>query len=148
MGDRANETPGDETAGNDAGYEIGFGKPPVHSRFQKGSSGNPKGRRPGSKNLATLFARELDSVVIVTENGKRRKKRKREVIVAQLVNKSAGADLRAIGMLLSIVDKIEHKDQAAPSAAETTAEPFDEVDARVMRDVFARFAAAENHEND
>lgn len=27
-----------------AEYEVGYGKPPAHSRFQKGRSGNPKGR--------------------------------------------------------------------------------------------------------
>jgi hypothetical protein len=24
-------------------YEVGYGKPPKHSRFRKGQSGNPKG---------------------------------------------------------------------------------------------------------
>ncbi|MGJ3627161.1 DUF5681 domain-containing protein [Sphingomonas sp. MMS24-JH45] len=32
-------------------YEVGYGKPPIHARFQKGQSGNPKGRKKGSKNL-------------------------------------------------------------------------------------------------
>jgi hypothetical protein len=26
-------------------YEVGYGKPPVHTRFRKGQSGNPRGRR-------------------------------------------------------------------------------------------------------
>ena len=25
-------------------YEVGYGKPPVHTRFRKGQSGNPSGR--------------------------------------------------------------------------------------------------------
>lgn len=35
-------------------YAVGKRKPPQHSRFKKGQSGNPSGRRKGTKNLATL----------------------------------------------------------------------------------------------
>jgi hypothetical protein len=34
------------------GYEIGYGKPPKHSRFQPGQSGNSAGRK-GVRNLMT-----------------------------------------------------------------------------------------------
>jgi len=27
-----------------ASYDVGYGKPPIHSRFCKGQSGNPSGR--------------------------------------------------------------------------------------------------------
>ena len=30
-------------------YDVGYGKPPEHSRFKKGKSGNPKGRPPRPK---------------------------------------------------------------------------------------------------
>ena len=32
-----------DIADNDEG-QVGYGKPPVHSRFKPGHSGNPKGR--------------------------------------------------------------------------------------------------------
>jgi len=31
-------------------YDVGFGKPPVRSRFEPGQSGNPRGRPKGSRN--------------------------------------------------------------------------------------------------
>jgi hypothetical protein len=31
-----------------ASYEVGYGRPPVASRFRKGQSGNPSGRRKAS----------------------------------------------------------------------------------------------------
>ena len=77
-------------------YEVGYGKPPRHTRFAKGQSGNPRGRPSGTKNLKTLLSEALNEPVIVTENGGRRKVSKRQAIITQLVNRSAKADLRAI----------------------------------------------------
>jgi hypothetical protein len=37
-------------------YEVGYGKPPVHTRFRKGVSGNPRG---GSRAQAAARARKL-----------------------------------------------------------------------------------------
>ena len=42
-------------------YEVGYGKPPRHTRFPKGRSGNPKGRPPRSKNIGALLTRALRS---------------------------------------------------------------------------------------
>jgi hypothetical protein len=103
-----------------ADYDIGYGKPPRHRGFQKGRSGNPKGRPKGSKNFATLLAEALDEKVQVTEDGKRRRVTKRELVIKQLVNKSASADLRAIKQLTDIVQGVERRagaSEAPPVAA-------------------------------
>jgi antitoxin (DNA-binding transcriptional repressor) of toxin-antitoxin stability system len=52
--------------------------------------------------------------VTVTENGKRRQVTKREAVIAQLVNKSASAELRATKMLIEMLREIERKTDPAP----------------------------------
>jgi hypothetical protein len=76
-------------------YEVGYGKPPVATRFKKGNAANRRGRPRSSKNLATLLEHALDEPVAIAEKGERRKLTKRDLVIKQLVNKSAEADLRA-----------------------------------------------------
>jgi Family of unknown function (DUF5681) len=130
-------------------YAVGYGKPPRHAGFQKGRSGNPKGRPKGSKNLATLVAQALDEKVIVTEDGRRRRVTKRELVVTQLVDKSAAADLRAIKQLTDIVQSAERRSEgsaAAPSEpAQLTAPDREVVEffvARLRRQIAAEAAEA------
>jgi hypothetical protein len=94
-------------------YEVGYKKPPKHSQFKKGQSGNPRGRPRGAKNMTTLLGEALDEKVIVTDNGRRRKVSKREIIVTQLVNRSAQADLKAMQILLGMVQEIERRTGAS-----------------------------------
>ena len=92
---------------NDSDYQVGPGRPPLHTRFKKGQSGNPGGR--STKSLPALLAAALDEEVYVTTNGRRRKLTKREAIIARMVDKSASADLRATKMLIDIMKDAEHK---------------------------------------
>jgi hypothetical protein len=82
-------------------FEVGFGKPPRSTQFKPGQSGNPAGRPHGAKNFATVIEQELDSRVTVTENGRRKRFSKRQVIAKRLVNKAASGDLKAIPLLLN-----------------------------------------------
>jgi hypothetical protein len=86
--------------------------PPLHTRFKKGQSGNPRGRP--KKNLPALVVAALNEPVFVTTNGRRRNITKREAVIAQLVNESAGANLRATKMLIDMLKDIEKKAGAEP----------------------------------
>ncbi len=95
---------------SESDYKVGPGRPPLHTRFKKGQSGNPRGRNP--KSLPTLLADALNEKVYVTIDGHRRKITKREAIVTQMVNKSTSADLRATKMLIDMMKDIERKTEA------------------------------------
>jgi Family of unknown function (DUF5681) len=119
-------------------YEIGYGKPPRHSRFRKGRSGNPKGRPRGSKNLTPLLAEILDETVAVKEGGRRRTITKREAILKQLVNRSAGADLAATRILLGILQALEARTDPGPDGAQPGDRSTAEADLEVMRELRRR----------
>ena len=56
---------GDEPHEGVEQYEVGYGKPPHHTRFRPGASGNPKGRPKGVNNLATDIKNALASKITV-----------------------------------------------------------------------------------
>src|SRR5438128_100740 len=85
-----------------ADYQVGYGKPPRHTQFKKGQSGNPKGRPKGSENFAKLTRRILNEKIVIRENGERRTITKWQAALKQLVNKGASGDLRAIRELLKL----------------------------------------------
>jgi hypothetical protein len=103
-----------------------------HTAFRKG------GRKP-IRDLAALLSGVLDAPAVVVENGKRRRVTKRALIAAQLVDRSAQADLRATKLLLDLLRTI------APRAlgTEFEAEPLDAADDEVITTLLARLGLAE-----
>ena len=120
---------------DDAAYEVGRGKPPLHSRFQKGQCANPKGRPKGSPNLTTLIARAAREKVTVVVNGRRKTITKLEAAMTQLANQAAAGDRHAIQLLIAQIDRVERiAAQTAPP--ETTSRK--ESDAEILKALKAR----------
>jgi len=119
---------------NESGYKVGPGRPPLHTRFKRGQSGNPGGR--SAKTLPALLAAALDETVYVTAKGRRRKLTKREAIITQMVDKSASADLRATKMLIDMMKDAEHKAGAAAPPPEPR--PLAAADEEVVQQLVAR----------
>jgi len=86
-------------------YKVGYGKPPVASRFQKGQSGNPKGRRKGSLNAATLMQQLVMERVTAVENGCEKTMSMLEFMLRQTVRKGAKGDLKSTQLVLQLVQQ-------------------------------------------
>ena len=84
----------------DSDYRVGYARPPVHSQFRKGRSGNPRGRPRASRALTGIWLSVWNEKVTVTENGQRRRITKQEAAIKQLANKAAGGDKRAIEAMI------------------------------------------------
>jgi hypothetical protein len=88
----------------DAAYEIGYGKPPRHSRFKLGNKSG-KGRRKGCRNLKTIVREAFEAKVSAKINGTTRKISKIELAAHQLANKASSGDLRAIAAALELYER-------------------------------------------
>jgi hypothetical protein len=120
--------------------KVGYRKPPKHTQFARGNSGNPNGRPKGSRNFATVIQAELKRRVPVTEDGKRKKITKREAVAKQLVNKAAAGDPKAIPVLLNEARAYETAAAVDVSSAEVTTSE----DQAVMESIVRRIREAAN----
>jgi hypothetical protein len=93
-------------------YQVGYKKPPEHTRFRKGRSGNPKGRPKATESFARLAGRVLNEKVVIRENGERRRITKLQAALKQLANKAAAGDARAIRDVLKLQPLIAQQDEA------------------------------------
>ena len=86
-------------------YEVGYGKPPKEHQFKRGNSANKKGRPPGAMSLKADLAAELGGRVPITENGKRRKATRQQVLLKAQVQKAMKGDNKAGVHVIALIIK-------------------------------------------
>lgn len=97
--------------------EVGYGKPPQHTRFQTGKSGNPRGRPRQVLALDPVLNRTLSRKVPVARNGSTTTLSMLEAIVEQLAVGAAKGNNSSQRIVLKLL-----ADQCAALAkAEATA---------------------------
>lgn len=83
--------------------DVGYGRPPKATQFQKGQSGNPKGRpikEEGS--FWDEFLYEMARQFGIKNGGKTEKISARTALIRTLITKGLGGDITALRLLLNL----------------------------------------------
>jgi len=82
-------------------YEVGYCRPPVHTQYEKGKSGNPKGRSKGRRNAKTELKEIVNKKFKVREGETEHKLSLLGANVLAHGVKGAKGDVRSAGLFLS-----------------------------------------------
>jgi Family of unknown function (DUF5681) len=114
-------------------YRVGNRRPPVHSRFKPGQSGNPKGRPRGSRNWENELVAELSERIPIREGNRRRTLSKQRALTKALVNRALGGDVKATFAIFAVLSRL-----GAESPAPTVEQALEPSDARIIEDFLER----------
>ena len=112
---------------NGATYDVGYCKPPAHTRFKPGQSGNPTGRPKGSENLKTLFERVLKEQISLQDGNVTKKITKAEAVIRRVVIDALKGDSRSQQTLFRLAEQIgqfEPAQQDLPTIAMVIVDPL------------------------
>jgi uncharacterized protein DUF5681 len=112
--------------------DVGYGKPPKHSRFRKGVSGNVSGRPRGKRNSTTVLKEILEEKIVIEENGKRKTVTKCEAALKKLVDQATSGDVVSLRQMIALVRSAEEH------ALEPPAKQLSDVDLKIMQRVLQR----------
>jgi hypothetical protein len=103
----------DDPADGDVPYRIGYRKPPEHTRFKAGQSGNPKGKRKVPKDFKSIAKAVLNEKVTVrTAKGSRRMSKLEALFHASLSDALKG-DRKASEQVFKIAREVGLADEVA-----------------------------------
>ena len=115
-------------------YEVGYCRPPVHTRIKPGEVRNPRGRRKGQRNHKTVLLEILDGKVKIKVGHQVRWVPRYEAIYLRLTNDAMNGDAKAQAILLQRLDRI----MSGPEVASPHHTPISSDDEALVADFLAR----------
>src|SRR5947209_15988833 len=82
-------------------YRVGYRKPPEHSKFKPGQSGNPRGKPKGAKNYDTILHQILHRKLSVRDRGSIRQVPLIEAMLLKFAEEALRGNPKAAAFLLN-----------------------------------------------
>lgn len=118
-------------------YAVGYGRPPKHTRFKPGHSGNPKGRPKGVLNIKSDLDAELKQRIRVREGDQILTISKQRAYIKSVLTRSLKGDARAANTLLALMARTRNfeavLDELAQPLSEEDREILNAYEARLLR---------------
>lgn len=99
-------------------HGVGYGRPPVSSRWKRGQSGNPKGRKKSAKTVAQSIEETLARRLTIEENGRPVTLTLQEIVLRKLAYAAARGDMNAIKTLFALKDRFHDSSETKLDPAE------------------------------
>ena len=119
---------------------MGYRKPPLHTRFQAGRSGNPRGRPKAAKGLKTIVRETLTAKVLVRSGTGERKMSRMEAVLHKTIELAMKGNSRAQLQLTSLYASAV-PEAALPLAASLPAEELTATDLAMLEELKASILA-------
>lgn len=114
----SDEVPGDA--------RVGYGRPPQHTQYRKGQSGNPKGRPRGSFNVQTIreaiATHWFEQLITVNVNGRARQITRFDALMTKLTELGLKGDRKAIKDCLDFAVRMAGSEVQERAPEESAAE--------------------------
>lgn len=133
----------DDKATDDAPiYQVGYGKPPVHTRFKPGQSGNPKGKIKGTRGLKAIISDILNEKIPVRTAHGTKKMTKLEALIQTSLNSALKGDAKATAQVLKLAREAGLADEVADALHAATMLELTQEDRAILERFRGRGAEA------
>ena len=114
-------------AAEDAPYEVGYCKPPKHTRFKPGHSGNPGGRPRGQRNFGAAVRDAVNRKITMREGNRTRNVSKMDGIIEVTLNKALQGDFKAVTAFIQFARCAGLMDETAEQSTESVSAEDDAI---------------------